>query len=229
MDIESFLKLRTAFIRYFYENSVRPFNEILNAIENHEDPYIPTYSEDGEPPFLEEWMDAEQGVDAIGHACISMLSSSLQLFLKSWVNRLEKDRSIKFNLDFKKKGWFNGYKEIFAQLDLPLSQCSTDLDVIEQVVLARNRVQHPEDLTTLRVNHSESDLKRFPKPFFTNETELEMAMRDDDDSIAWWLRPSVKPTREKIFAVIYQIEAFCSWLEEEYWKAPPKPTATPDR
>ncbi len=91
MDIEYFLKSRTAFIRYFYEHAVRPFNEIKIAIENEEEPYIPPYSEDGEPPFLEEWMDAEQGVEIVGHACISMLSSSLYLFLKSedwWDGRL---------------------------------------------------------------------------------------------------------------------------------------------
>jgi hypothetical protein len=219
MDIESFLKLRTAFIRYFYENAVRPFNEIKTAIENEEAPYIPPYSEDGEPPFIEEWMDADQGLDTVGHACISMLSSSLQLFLKSWVNRLEKEHGMKFNPDFKKEGWFNGYKQIFMQLELPLSQCTIDLDVVEQVTLARNRVQHPEDLTELRVNHSESDLKRFPKPFFASETELYMAIRDEDDSVTWWLRPSVKSTREKILAAIDQVEALCSWLEEEYWKA----------
>jgi hypothetical protein len=219
MDIEFFLKSRTAFIRYFYEHAVSPFNEIKIAIENEEEPYIPPYSEDGEPPFLEEWMNAEQGVDTIGHACISMLSSSLQLFLKSWVNRLEKEHGMKFNVDFKKKGWFNGYREIFMQLQLPLSQCAVDLDVVEQIALARNRVQHPEDLTGVRIKHSESDLKRFPEPFFASEAELRMAIRDDDDSVIWWLRPSVKPTTEKIIAAIDQVEALCSWLEQEYWKA----------
>ena len=218
MQIESFLILRTAFIRYFYETSVMSFNKIKTAIENEEDPYIPPYSEDGEPPFLDAWMDAEQGVDTVGHACISILSSSLQLFLKAWVNRLEKEHGMKFNIDFKKKGWFDGYKQIFMQLELPLSQCTVDFDVIEQVTLARNRVQHPEDITDLRVNHSEKDLKRFPNPFFANKTEIDMAIRDDDDSVSWWSRPSVKPTREKILAAIDQVEALCCWLEEEYWK-----------
>jgi hypothetical protein len=219
MDIEFFLKLRTDFIRYFYENSVKPFDEIKTAIEKGDAPYIPPYSEDEVPPFLEEWMNAEQGVDAVGHACISMLSSSLKLFLKSWVDRLEKQQGIKFNVDFKKNGWFNGYKQIFDQMQLPLSQCVVDFDVVEQVTLARNRVQHPEELTALRVNHSGSDLKRFPKPFFASETELNMAIRDDDESVTWWLRPSVKPAREKILTAIDQVESLCSWLEEEYWKS----------
>jgi hypothetical protein len=219
MDIAYFLKSRTAFIRFFYENAVRPFNNIKIAIENEEEPYVPPYSEDSEPPFLEEWMDAEQGVEIVGHACISMLSSSLHLFLRSWVNRLEQQRGMKFNTNFKKKGWFNGYRQIFNELGLPLSQCGANLDVVEQITLARNRVQHPEKLTELRVDHSESDLKRFPKPFFANETELKMATHDGDGSAAWWLRPSVKSTKEKIFEAINQVEALCSWLEEEYWKA----------
>ena len=219
MDIEYFLKSRTSFIRYFYEQAVRSFNEIKIAIENKEEPYIPPYSEDGEPPFIEEWMDAEQGVEIVGHACISMLSSSLYLFLKSWVNRLEKEHGMKFNANFKKRGWFNGYKQIFNELQLPLSQCGADLDIVEQITLARNRVQHPEKLTKMVVDHSGSDLKRFPKLFFANETELKMTIHDTDGSAIWWLRPSVKSTKEKIFAAIDQVEALCSWLGEEYRKA----------
>lgn len=218
MQFESFLKLRTAFIRYFYETSVKPFNEIKTAIENEKEPYIPPYSEDGESPFLDQWMDAEQGIDTVGHACISMLSSSLQLFLKAWVNRFEKAHGMKFNANFKEKGWFHGYKQIFIQLKLPLSQCTIDFDVVEQITLARNRVQHTEDLTDLRVKHSENDLKRFPNPFFASEAEINMAIQDDDDSVTWWLKPSVKPTKGKILEAIHHVEELCCWLEEEYWK-----------
>lgn len=127
MDIEYFLKSRTAFIRYFYENAVRPFNEIKTAIENEEEPYIPPYNEDGEPPFLEKQLDAEQGIDTVGHTTISMLSSSLYLFLNSWVNRIEKQHGMTFKANFKKRGWFNGYKQIFNELELQLSDCSANL------------------------------------------------------------------------------------------------------
>jgi hypothetical protein len=218
LDIVAFLKLRTAFIRYFYENGVRPFNEMKTAIEREEEPYIPPYSEDGEPPFLDVWMDAEQAVDTVGHVCISMLSSSFQLFLKAWVIRLEQELEIKFTVDFKKHGWFNGYKQIFSIMEFPLSECTADLDIIEQVTLARNRVQHPDDLTDLRVTHSQTDLRRFPRPFFASEAEMDMADRDNDDSTTWWLRPSIKSERDKVFSAIDQIETLCSWLEKEFWK-----------
>lgn len=218
MDIVAFLKLRTAFIRYFYENGVRPFNEMKTAIDRGEEPYVPPYIEDGEPPFLDEWMDAEQAVDTVGHVCISMLSSSFQLFLKTWVSRLEQELGIKFTVDFKKHGWFNGYKQIFSVMEFPLSECTADLDIIEQVTLARNRVQHPDDLTELRVTHSKTDLRRFPRPFFASGAEMDMSVRDDDDSTTWWLRPSIKSERDKVLSAIDQIETLCSWLEKEFWK-----------
>ncbi len=219
MDIEYFLNSRTAFIRYFYENAVRPFVEIKTAIENEEEPFIPPYSEDAEPAFLAEWMDAETGIEAVGYACVSMLSSSLQIFLKSWVGRLEKGHRMKFDVDFKKNGWFNGYKKIINELEFPLSECGADLDVIEQTCLARNRVQHPQELTTLNVAHSKKDLQRFPNPFFAKESELKMAGISNDGKIEWWLKPSVATSKEKVFEAIEQVEIFSSWLEAEYWKA----------
>jgi len=58
MDIEFFLKERTTFIRYFYKTASAPFAKIIFDIENKMAPYIPPYSEDGDPPFLSEWLDA---------------------------------------------------------------------------------------------------------------------------------------------------------------------------
>lgn len=219
MDIEYFLKSKTAFIRYFYEKAVQPFIEIKTAIENKEEPFVPPISgeEDAEPPFLEEQMEAETGIETIGHTCISMLSSSLHLFLKSWLGRWEGKYGMKFDANFK-KGWFNGYKEILEKIELPLFNCGADLDVIEQTTLARNRVQHPEELIMLRINHSKKDLERFPNPFFAKEAELKMANLTDDGNLTWWLRPSVTSTKEKIFEAVKQVEAFCSWLEAEYRK-----------
>ena len=57
MDVLFFLRERTKFIRYFYETAAEPFRETIRKIEADEAPFDnPPYSEDGEPPFLEEWM-----------------------------------------------------------------------------------------------------------------------------------------------------------------------------
>ncbi|MEO7825814.1 MAG: hypothetical protein ABIR60_01625, partial [Allosphingosinicella sp.] len=60
MDILFFLKLRTDFIRRHYHVAVAAFVEQKRLIEDAEPPFDnPPYSEDGEPPYLEEWMDAD--------------------------------------------------------------------------------------------------------------------------------------------------------------------------
>jgi hypothetical protein len=55
LDINFFLKLRTEFIRYYYAEAVKPFLDIQRKIEKGLRPFNdPPYSEDPEPPFLEE-------------------------------------------------------------------------------------------------------------------------------------------------------------------------------
>lgn len=54
MKVGEFLKDRTGFIRRHYETAAAPFYEIMRRIEAGEEPYEPPYSEDGEPPFLEQ-------------------------------------------------------------------------------------------------------------------------------------------------------------------------------
>jgi hypothetical protein len=56
-----------------------------------------------------------------------------------------------------------------------------ELNLLEQVVLARNRDQHPENIWTLNVTHSERDLRSHPSPFFIHEDERGL-LGDDEDS-----------------------------------------------
>jgi len=216
MNLEKLLTERTEVIRFFYEKASQPFIEIKASIENEDEPFVPPYSEDGEPPFLEEWMQADTGIETVGHACISMLSSSLLLFLEAWRGRWEIEQGRKLNVNYEKKGWFNGYRKIFNALELPLSNCEADLDIIEQTILARNSVQHPEGLISQRVFPTNKDLKKFPNPFFAKESELKMANMADDGEIAYLLKPSISPTKEKVFEAIEQVEKLCSWLEGGY-------------
>ena len=69
MDVDFFLKRRTAFIRKFYDAAVKGFLETQRLIETEEAPYEPPYSgedSDGEPPFLEEWIDSDTSIQIIG-------------------------------------------------------------------------------------------------------------------------------------------------------------------
>lgn len=218
MEIDYFLQSRTQFIRYFYEHATADFKRIVQAIEKEEEPYVPPYSEDGEPAFLEEWQEAQSGIETVSHTALSMLSSSLHLFLKEWVRRLKNSHGMEFEVNFKKRGWLNGYLDILSELGIEREEYPVNLEIIEQVTLVRNRVQHPEQLTHMHVSHSHKDIERFPLPFFASEHELARAQADEDSEISWWFPPTISPSEEKLFEAIAQVDKFCVWLEEQYWK-----------
>ena len=104
MDINFFLRERTKFIRQFYDAASFPFLERRRKIEAEEDPFVPPYSEDGEPPFLEEWVEADDSLQVLGYACINLLAAGFHLFFKTWESELQTPA---LKSEFK-KGWFNG-------------------------------------------------------------------------------------------------------------------------
>ena len=215
MQIDYFLKERTKFIRYFYERATEPFISIINAIEQEKEPYVQSGREDSVPEFQEEWEDASLGMDTVGQTALSMLSSSVKLFLSEWRNRVKKRHGIDCPKNFEQKGWLCFFKEI----QRPINECPAKLEIIEQVILARNRIQHPGDIIMLKVRHCENDLKKYPRPFFADEHELKPPSEKNENFKFWDLAPSVATTKESIFIAISEVESFCSWLEEEYWNA----------
>ena len=76
------------FIREFYETAGEPFRETMRKIESGEPPFEPPYSEDGEPPYLSEWIEADTALDVLGRACVSMVSASLKLYFETWEGQL---------------------------------------------------------------------------------------------------------------------------------------------
>ncbi|EPN3068450.1 hypothetical protein ACTWWB_004311 [Vibrio fluvialis] len=213
MDIYFFLQQRTKFIRYFYETASSPFYKIMADIEAEVEPYIPPYSEDSEPAFLSEWIDAKTGSEMCGLHALSMISSSLHLYLKNWLERLKSSHEV-IGVNFKSKGWFSGYREIFDECGLDVGSCPVNFDLIEQITLARNRVQHPEKITFISVFHSDSDLKKYPNPYFVQDIE-NSAIKDGDAQ--WLFPPTVAPSQEHVFEAIDNVNKLCEWLEHAYW------------
>jgi len=215
MDLEFFLKERTRFVLYFYRMAATGFSEIVRAIENEEEPYVPPYSEDGEPPFLAEWMEAQTGLASVGYSALSMLSASLKLYLEEWTVRIENPQQ-KFNRKHK-RGWLRAYSRILKDVGVVLESCPADLELIEQTVLARNLVQHPEDLTQMEVYHSRKDLQRYPNPVFLSEIEAKMLK--ESDIFLSCMAPKVSIDEGKLQEVVHHVESLCSWLESQYWSA----------
>jgi hypothetical protein len=221
MDAVYFLKIRTSFIRFFYDETAKSFHDIQHKIELGQYPFDnPSYSEDPEPAFFEQWSDAETGVAILGQTCVSILSDTLKLYFQS----LEK-RVIGFGLSdeakvlAKKQGFVAAYKAVLGDiLDTDWTDSAVRFDVIEQVVLARNRSQHGNSLTSFHIEHDGDALKKHPRPFFASESELQTWDELGGD-VNSHFRPTLEVTREKLFSAIEETERLADWIEGRMGKA----------
>ena len=222
MDIQYFALSRVDFILGFYEKALSPFVETKHLIEEQKSPYEPEYSESDEPPFLSEWLDADQAVDVIGIQCASLLCSTLKLFLEESLKNVFRRNAHKITKTIKtegaykaefKKGWLNGYRELFEkEFNLDWQNSGINLVLLEELILIRNRGQHPEHITMMSNSFSESDLKKIPSPFFVDDVHGNKDLYD-------FLPPTIKPKPEKMKAAFEASTKLINWLENslEEW------------
>ncbi len=217
MDILFFLKQRTAFLRQFYENSTAPFEERKQKIEAEEEPYVPPYSEDSEPAFLSEWTVAEESLQIVGYSCICMLSASSHLYLREWEKQFDlncyPDCSKEFKKKAFKKGLVHGYLACFRErLGILWDESGADLELLEQIVLARNCVQHPASIVNIQVTHTAEDVRKHPTIFFVNEGEMRsfVSLGGVENR---WLMPPITITRPQFYKALQEVERFGEWFD----------------
>jgi hypothetical protein len=197
----------------FYDTAAAPFEERKRKIEAEEDPYVPPYSEDDEPAFQSEWSEANECLEVLGYSCVSMLSASLQLYLMTFDSELDLNCGGVYKSEFKKGGWINGYRVCFRErLGIRWEDSPSDLQLLEAITLARNRIQHPRSIVMNSVKHSQADAKKQTTMFFVNDNEMQvfasMGMINSD-----WLMPTLTVSREKLQAAVGEVETFCEWLD----------------
>lgn len=219
MDVRFFLDQRLIFIQQLYLNGVAPFEERKRKIEAEEEPFVPPYSEDAEPAFQIEWMEANASIQVLGSACLSMLSASLHLFFTEWERRLGPPPGDSIKAEFK-RGWPNGYRAFFkAHWGVRFEDGPCDFGLLEELVLARNQIQHPDSLVFESARYSASDLERLSSPFFISDRERELISEVDTDVSRWLIQPSIDITSEKLLHALSEVRKFVEWLEKEGQKA----------
>ncbi|MCA8162060.1 hypothetical protein [Burkholderia cepacia] len=213
MDVAWFLNRRLDFIRQLYAQSSAPFVDRRTKIEKEEEPWIPPYSEDGEPPFELEWQEANDSIDVLGHACLCMLASALQAYLQTRVRLHCEELSPEDRTRVFKKGWVRGYDTIFTEaFKIPFADGPVPIAVLEDIVLTRNSIQHDLGITTNRPKHAD----RKPgaaRSVFLDAREVELLDRLDSDAQTWLAPPMVHVSQASLEATINTVERFVAWLD----------------
>lgn len=216
MDVLWFLQKRLEFVRQLHDTTSRPYLERKRLIEKGEAPYVPPHSEDGEPPFLEEWIEADDSLHVLGYSCLSMLATALHLYFKAWQRQAGYSLDPSIKAMFKDNGWLRSYQAHFAsRLGIDFADAPGELELLEELVLARNRVQHPESISQTRPTLSASDLQKIRHPFFLDEREKDLFAEGERIVARWLLTPSVHASPEKVYAAIDTISQFAIWFEDK--------------
>lgn len=217
MDVFGLLKLRLDFIKQLHERSCAPFVLIKQQIEDAVPPYEPPYSEDSEPPFLGEWLEADESLQALGYACISMLAASLQLFFKTWEKELGREAQPQYKTLFRKKGWIHGYRQYFIDiLGIDYANAPVEITRLEEIVRARNIIQHPDLIGSNTVNFTDDDLEVLQEPFLSSEIDRRMS-RSFSDEGRWFLPLSLHVPPEKLEVALSDVARFAAWLDEKIY------------
>ncbi len=217
MDVRYFLSQRIGFIRQFYATASAPYAERKRKIEAEEEPFVPPYSEDGEPAFLEEWLESDESLHVLAYSCVSMLAAALHLYLESWVKQsgVAVEESLTKTV-FKKQGWLSGYKAHFAQhFNIAFEVGPANLGMLEELVLARNRIEHPSSIISPRARYADSDLKKLRHPFFVDERESALLADTAEEEKSWFMPPTLHVTENQLLAVISEVKRFAEWFECE--------------
>lgn len=218
LDIHHFAIGRVKFLIGFYEKSLSPFLETVQLIEEKKPPYEPEYSESDEPQFLNEWSAAKESIELLGLQSVSLLSSTLKLFMQQSLNGVfhRKPGKLTKNLNLEdsytaafKKGWFNGYQELFkSEFGIDWHGSPVKCELIEELVLARNRAQHPEDIVSIGSRYSDQDMERMSAPYFVEDSIHPPEYRH-------WFPPLIKVSPEKMREAFNEAICLINWLEEQ--------------
>lgn len=215
------LETKLAFLRTFYTQTTEPFREIKRKIERKEEPYIPVWSEYGydEPPFLSEWLEADELLKLQEQLCLGLIQRTLREFLDKTVRQHPQSRPAR------KGNWFENYKKWFlGELNIDWDASGVNLGRIEELTLARNCVQHggevdhgpgvyvPDgvyDAHALLKVQSKEYCDRFPNAFYADEHERALW------SMLHYPQPvAIQLTPEKLNTAIEDIVPFCRYVDE---------------
>ncbi|OZA91931.1 MAG: hypothetical protein B7X76_01250 [Azorhizobium sp. 39-67-5] len=222
MDLSYFMRERTALIRLFYGKGRLPFEQMQREIEDEVPPWKPPPfnpdTDSAEPPFVEEFMQAEHVKELVGLFAVSLLADTL----KGYFEELERDLGIEFTDDKARRahfkvGWVEGYRQIIEHvMGEAYATCNVRFDLIEQVVLARNDFAHNTDFVIFQAKHNKQTLLKHRNPFFVGPDHKEHTDEDAldlEETPPWWGGPKIEISEEKLMTAIAEVEKLADWVQ----------------
>jgi len=200
------LRDKLKFICWFFDLTTAPFIEIKRKIETSEDPYesdnLP--ADDSEPPFVMDWLNADQAIKLQGQLCLSLLQRTLREYL---------DDTVKLCLGrapAKGDKWFEKYKKLFLDEGVDWGASTASISLIEELTFARNRIHHgsPGDSHSLIKELDQNYKSRFPKARFQNDFEARIFAGFGP------ALHSIELTKEELQSAVEQLLALATFNEE---------------
>jgi len=214
MELLWFLRRRLEFINKLYDQTTISFQEIVRKINAGEEPFVdtrdPEYHDVSEPMFLDEYQEAGESIEVIGHWCLCMVYASFKAYLGEFITAMSNDyrggfEDLRRRLAAKKaNSWFERYRQLFLEdLGIDWHKGPVKLSEMEHLNLARDDVTHNVDVMSTYVYQTERHAERYPKGLFVDEvwTNLNLGGR-------------IRVGRDELTAGLRMVDAFCAWLED---------------
>jgi hypothetical protein len=202
------------FIRRFYEITSDAFVDTKRKIEQHEEPFHHFNIDDEEPPFLAEWLDADESLNILGKSCLCLLQNAFFNYLRGFIDSYAPVNAVVTLNTVGGDSAFEKHRRVFLQAyNIDWAASPVDVHFLEEINFARNDIQHGGTFYDMEHRQNPQYFNRFPASIFADQWERELFANDGG-----MRQPRITVTRDSLFAAIEAIEDFCSYLDAEWWK-----------
>lgn len=206
MDILAGLKDKLSFIERFYQSAASPFVNRKRAIDAHEAPFdcsgMDPEEYSGEPPYLDEWLEADECLNLVGQAALSLVQGALREYLDGYLSLRGLDPPTG------RGNWFAKYKALFEEkLGIDWDASPIPPVQIEEINLARNDIQHEGEIFGMARRQSKEHFQRFPMGIFIHDVDKALFASHGLGGLR------ILITEDNLAEAIRRVRAFCEYLE----------------